>query len=61
NITNRLKLVLASRLDFSTLHDTQFSPKAAVVYSFSPGHAVRLTYNHAFQSPNYSEYFLRCR
>lgn len=53
-----LKGVVAARWDRSTLHPSQFSPKAAVVWSFSSGHSVRLTYNKAFQSPNYSELFL---
>lgn len=57
--TNKLKVVLAGRLDFSTLYDTQFSPKASLVYSFNPGHSLRLTINQAFQTPNYSEFFLR--
>jgi outer membrane receptor protein involved in Fe transport len=29
------------------------------VYSFNPGHSLRLTFNKAFQTPNYSEFFLR--
>lgn len=57
--TNKLKVVFAGRLDFSTLYDTQFSPKASLVYSFNPGHSLRLTINQAFQTPNYSEFFLK--
>jgi outer membrane receptor protein involved in Fe transport len=59
--TRKFKLVLAGRVDASTLHETQFSPKAAVVYSFTPKHSVRLTYNQAFQVANYSEFFLHTR
>lgn len=58
-LTNKLKIVLAGRLDISTLHDTLLSPKASLVYSFNPGHSLRLTFNKAFQTPNYSEFFLR--
>jgi iron complex outermembrane receptor protein len=58
-IDDRWKLVLAGRYDASTLHDPQFSPKASVVYNFDPDHSVRFTYNHAFQVPNYSEFFLQ--
>ena len=58
-LTDKLKVVLAGRLDISTLHDTLFSPKASLVYSFTPGHSLRLTFNKAFQTPNYSEFFLR--
>jgi outer membrane receptor for ferrienterochelin and colicins len=56
-----LKVVLAARLDRSTLHPTQFSPKAAVVYSPFAGHSFRATYNRAFQSPNYSELYLHVK
>ncbi|HKH43133.1 MAG TPA: TonB-dependent receptor [Thermoanaerobaculia bacterium] len=59
SFTEKLKAVVAARVDESTLHDTQFSPKAALVYSITPNHTVRLTYNEAFQVPNYSEFFLR--
>jgi len=51
--------VVAGRVDESTLHDTRFSPKASLVYSFTPTQTLRLTYNEAFQVPNYSEFFLR--
>ncbi|MDX1501559.1 MAG: TonB-dependent receptor [Thermoanaerobaculia bacterium] len=56
---DRVKLVLAGRYDESDLHDSQFSPKAAIVYSITPNHTLRLTYNEAFQVPNYSEFFLQ--
>lgn len=59
SFTGKLKAVLAARVDESTLHDTQFSPKASLVYSVTPNHTFRLTYNEAFQVPNYSEFFLR--
>jgi outer membrane receptor for ferrienterochelin and colicins len=59
SFTEKLKAVLAGRVDESTLHDTQFSPKASLVYGFTPNHTLRLTYNEAFQVPNYSEFFLR--
>ena len=55
SFTDKLKFVLAGRLDFSTMYDPHFSPKAALVYSFNPGHSLRLTISQAFQSPNYSE------
>lgn len=57
-LAEKLKLVLAGRLDFSSLHDLQISPKVGVVYTFNPGHTLRLTFNRAFQSPNYNEFFL---
>lgn len=58
DVTDRLKLVGAARWDDSTLHEAQFSPKAAVVFSVNTNHTVRYGYNRAFQRPNYSELFL---
>jgi outer membrane receptor protein involved in Fe transport len=56
-----LSFVLAGRMDWNTLHDPQFSPKAAMVYSINPNHSFRFTYNEAFQVANYSEFFLHAR
>ncbi len=58
-ITEQLDLVLAGRWDDSSLHDSQESPKAAIVYKINPNNSLRLTYNEAFQTPNFSEFFLR--
>ena len=58
DVTGNLKLVGAARWDDSTLHDSQFSPKAAIVFSPSTNHTLRYSYNEAFQRPNYSELFL---
>ncbi len=52
------KLVAAGRYDLGGLIDAQFSPKAAIVYSPSDRHSIRFTFNKAFQTPNYSEFFL---
>jgi outer membrane receptor protein involved in Fe transport len=59
NVIGPLRLVLAGRGDFSSLHDFQFSPKGSAVYAIAPSHSVRVTYNEAFQVPNYSEFFLQ--
>jgi len=53
------KVVLAGRWDDSSLHDSQFSPKGALVYGINPNHSLRATYNEAFQVANYSEFFLQ--
>ena len=58
NVTDDLKVVLAGRWDDSTLHESQFSPKGAIVYSLNQQHSIRYGYNEAFQRPNYSELFL---
>ncbi|MCG8455971.1 MAG: TonB-dependent receptor, partial [Holophagales bacterium] len=57
-ITDDVKLVLAGRYDESSLHDSQFSPKAAVVWGIAENHTLRFSYNEAFQVANYSEFFL---
>ena len=56
--TPKLKAVVAGRYDDSSLHDAELSPKVALVLAPTPNHTFRLTYNEAFQSPNYSEFFL---
>jgi outer membrane receptor protein involved in Fe transport len=59
NITPQIKLVGAGRVDDGTLIDMQFSPKGAIVFSPNQNHSIRATVNQAFQTPNYSEFFLR--
>jgi len=55
----QLRLVGATRYDEGDLFDAQFSPKAALVYTPAENHSFRATVNRAFQTPNYSEFFLR--
>jgi iron complex outermembrane receptor protein len=59
DVVPQLKLVAAARVDDGTLINTQFSPKGAVVFSPNENHSFRFTVNQAFQTPNYSEFFLR--
>lgn len=59
DLTDSFKAVVALRWDDSTLHDPQYSPKASLVWGMTRNHTLRLTYNKAFQVPNYSEFFLR--
>jgi iron complex outermembrane receptor protein len=56
---DRLKAVLAVRVDESTLHDPEISPKAGLVYSTAAGHAVRFTYGRAFEAGSFVHYFTR--
>lgn len=58
-LTEQLRAVAALRVDDGDLFDTQLSPKGGLVYSPSPNHSFRATINRAFQTPNYSEFFLR--
>lgn len=60
-IIDELKGIAAGRVDRSTLHETQFSPKLALVWTPTVGHSVRATFNKAFQAPNYSELFLNVK
>ena len=56
--TDKIKIVGAARWDDSTLHEAQFSPKGAIVFTPTTNHTLRYGYNEAFQRPNYSELFL---
>ena len=58
DISPEVRLVLAGRYDDSTLHDSQFSPKGSLVWSITPDHTLRFSYNEGFQVANYSEFFL---
>lgn len=58
DVAKNLKFVLAGRWDDSSLHDSQVSPKAALVWSVNSNNTLRFSYNEAFQVANYSEFFL---
>jgi outer membrane receptor protein involved in Fe transport len=58
SVTKQVKLLLAARGDWSSLHQFQVSPRTSVTYSVTPDQSVRLTYNRAFQVSNSLEYFL---
>jgi len=49
--TDALRINVAARVDEHSGYDTQFSPKAAVVYTVAPTHNVRVGFNRAFKSP----------
>ncbi|MDX1585979.1 MAG: TonB-dependent receptor [Balneolaceae bacterium] len=50
-IPERLNAVAAARLDGNSDYDTQFSPKGSLVFTATPGHNIRATYNRAYTSP----------
>ncbi len=58
-VTPQIRLVAAGRVDDGDLIDAQFSPKGAIVYSPNEFHSFRASVNQAFQTPNYSEFFLQ--
>ncbi|WP_022834589.1 TonB-dependent receptor [Salisaeta longa] len=53
--TDRLRINLAGRVDTHSEYTTQFSPKAALVYTVAKNHNLRATYNRAFKSPTVLE------
>jgi outer membrane receptor protein involved in Fe transport len=55
----KVRLVGAARFDDGDLIDAQFSPKGAIVFSPNENHSFRFSANRAFQTPNYSEFFLQ--
>ncbi len=58
-VVPQVRLVGALRFDDGDLIDAQVSPKAAIVFSPNENHSFRFSVNKAFQTPNYSEYFLQ--
>lgn len=59
DISDRLELVLAGRVDKHTaLPEPVFSPRAALVFKPREGHALRLSYNRAFSTPSSLNQFL---
>jgi outer membrane receptor protein involved in Fe transport len=58
-LADKVRAVVASRFDIGSLINPQFSPKAAIVFSPNDRNSFRFTVNRAFQTPNYSEFYLR--
>jgi iron complex outermembrane receptor protein len=58
DVTRSLRLLVAARGDWGSLHEFQLSPKASAIYTVAPYQHVRLTYNRSFQVSNSLEYFL---
>jgi len=59
HVVPQVRVVAAARYDESNLFEGQLSPKGAIVVSPTQEHSFRFTVNRAFQTPNYSEFFLR--
>lgn len=55
-ILKNLQFVFAGRIDRSTLFNTQFSPKAALVWTPIKDQTFRFTVNRSFLRPSYPEY-----
>lgn len=57
-VTAKLKLVTAARLDYHDRMDTwTLSPRAALVFKPRPEHTFRATFNNAFQTPTAQQLF----
>lgn len=56
---SELALVASGRVDGSTFHATQFSPRVAVVYTPVSGQQFRVSGGRSFQRPNFSELYRR--
>ena len=59
DFNDKLRGVLSARYDESSLYDSQFSPRVALVFQPNAKNTFRFNYGEAFQSPNYSELFLQ--
>jgi outer membrane receptor protein involved in Fe transport len=58
-LSTRLRVLVAGRVDRSTLHDAKVSPKVGLIHAISPTQSVRFTYGHAFQTASFVQYFTR--
>jgi len=56
--TKAVKFLVATRGDWSSLYDFQFSPRVSVTFALTPAQRIRVTYNRGFQVSNSLEYFL---
>jgi outer membrane receptor protein involved in Fe transport len=56
-LRDNLSFVMAARIDNSTLHGPEVSPKAGLVYALTPSHGLRFTYGHGFETGSFVHYF----
>lgn len=52
-----IDFVTSARIDFASIHETQFSPRFAIVYKPLANHNLRISAGRSFQRPNYSELY----
>ncbi len=52
-----IDFVTSARLDFASIHETQFSPRFAIVFKPITNHNFRISVGRSFQRPNYSELY----
>jgi outer membrane receptor protein involved in Fe transport len=59
DLTPRLQVSAAARVDATSLTRTTFSPRAAVLWEAAAGHRVRVAYSDAYKAPTIAEFRLR--
>ena len=59
DLTPRVQLSAAARVDATTLTRTTVSPRAALLWEAAPGHRVRVAYSDAYKAPTIAELRLR--
>lgn len=52
-----IDFVTSARVDFASIHETQFSPRFAIVFKPLANHNFRFSIGRSFQRPNYSELY----
>lgn len=52
-----IDFVASARVDFASIHETQFSPRFAIVFKPITNHNFRVSAGKSFQRPNYSELY----
>lgn len=52
-----IDFVTSARVDFASIHETQFSPRFAIVFKPITNHNFRISAGRSFQRPNYSELY----
>jgi iron complex outermembrane receptor protein len=52
-----IDFLTSARVDFASIHSTQFSPRFSIVYNPIVNHKFRLSAGNSFQRPNYSELY----
>lgn len=56
-ISDMFKAVVSARFDRASIHNSQFSPRIALVANPFQDHTFRLSFGRSFQRPNYSELY----
>lgn len=56
---SELSVVVGARYDDASIHEPRWSPRAALVYAFTPSQSLRVAYNEGFVVPSYAELFLQ--